>query len=82
MNKLLLKDTTDSDGTKNETEPQQQGCTNHHEGRKTRSTRISFEVHPSLLLEDMFEDLYGDDEDSDGTDADVLRLLQNTMDKQ
>ena len=79
MNKLMLKDTTDSDGTKNETEPQQQCCTNH-QGRKTRSTRISFEVHPSLLLEDMFEDLYGDDEDSDGTD--ILRLLQNTMDKQ
>ena len=81
MNKLMLNDTTDSDGTtKNETEPQQQQCTNQE--RKTRLTRISFEIHPSLLLEDLFDnDLYGDEEE-DCDDIDVLHLLENTMYKQ
>ena len=78
MNKLMLNDTTDSDGTtKNETEPQQ--CTNQE--RKTRLTRISFEIHPSLLLEDLFDtDLYEDDgEEEDCDDIDVLHVLENTM---
>jgi hypothetical protein len=83
MNKLMLKDTTDSDGTtKNETEPQlQQQCTNQE--RKTRLTRISFEIHPSLLLEDLFDtDLYEDEDEEDCDDIDVLRVLENTMYKQ
>eukprot|EP00581_Thalassiosira_minuscula_P010667 CAMPEP_0183724118 /NCGR_PEP_ID=MMETSP0737-20130205/17339_1 /TAXON_ID=385413 /ORGANISM="Thalassiosira miniscula, Strain CCMP1093" /LENGTH=137 /DNA_ID=CAMNT_0025954611 /DNA_START=127 /DNA_END=540 /DNA_ORIENTATION=+ len=29
----------------------------------TRKTRISFEVHPSLVLDEMFQELYGDEQD-------------------
>mmetsp|Transcript_27813 Transcript_27813/g.47279 ORF Transcript_27813/g.47279 Transcript_27813/m.47279 type:complete len:148 (-) Transcript_27813:58-501(-) len=29
----------------------------------TRKTRLSFEVHPSMIFDDMLDELYGDDDD-------------------
>ena len=60
-----------SNNNQEETQPQQ-----HHEERKTR---ISFELHPSLILEDLIvEGLFDGDEDDAGID-DILDLLQDNL---
>mmetsp|Transcript_26870 Transcript_26870/g.45798 ORF Transcript_26870/g.45798 Transcript_26870/m.45798 type:complete len:158 (+) Transcript_26870:377-850(+) len=38
----------------------------------TRKTRISFEVHPSMIFNDMFDELYGDGNDDMDTYIDNL----------
>mmetsp|Transcript_6343 Transcript_6343/g.15788 ORF Transcript_6343/g.15788 Transcript_6343/m.15788 type:complete len:153 (-) Transcript_6343:209-667(-) len=46
-----------------------------------RKTRISFELHPALLFEEILEDLYGPDDAQDGSDiesdVDFLSLFDN-----
>lgn len=57
-------------------EPEQQ---QHQEEFAKRKTRISFELHPSLILEDLLDELAEDGElfvDGDETDMDMLDLLQ------
>ena len=47
-----------------------------------RKTRISFELHPSLLLDDLFDDANEDNMFGDGNndnDIDIEDLLQNLM---
>ena len=51
----------------------------HQEEVAERKTRISFELHPSLILEDLLDELAEDGElfvDGDETDMDMLDLLQ------
>lgn len=50
-----------------------------------RKTRLSFELHPSLIMEDMMEELFadedlvGDVDDSDAADKDFLEDLDVLM---
>ena len=43
-----------------------------------RKTRISFELHPSLIMEDMLRELGDDDEDS-GNDSSIQDMISSFM---
>lgn len=43
-----------------------------------RKTRISFELHPALLMDEILADVYGPDDAQDGSDiVDILSLFDN-----
>ena len=61
------------------TQGEEHTTTTHQAEQVERKTRLSFEVHPSLIIEDLLQDLdYGDDGISDDVSFDdmILSLLQ------
>ena len=54
----------------------------HQEELAERKTRISFELHPSLILEDLLDELAEEEKlfvDGDEIDMDMLDLLQDNL---